>query len=111
MATYNLNSAGLPIPDVQHTTPSFPEDSIGTAPTEFHYAPQSVGSETKYDRMKQNPLESLELDELDLHVKTLFEREFKDKKSVTEEELIIGARLARSSMSIFLSTRCHPVRV
>lgn len=47
--------------------------------------------------MKQNPLESLELDELDSHVKALFEREFKDKKSVTEEELIIGARLARSS--------------
>jgi hypothetical protein len=57
----------------------------------------AVTSEKMQDRIKENPLESLELDDLDRHVKDLFNRVFEGKDSVTEEELIVGARLARSS--------------
>ncbi|KAF2792803.1 MFS general substrate transporter [Melanomma pulvis-pyrius CBS 109.77] len=75
----------------------FPVDSIDTTiPTEYQYEADSEEKHDSGDRMKQNPLELLELDELDRHVKTLFDKVFKDKKSVTEEELFIGARLARN---------------
>lgn len=97
MATQTMNSNGPPIREMQHETPTFPVDSLGEAPNDYNDGPPSVRSENRQERMKQNPLESLELDELDLHVKALFEKEFKDRNSVTEEELIIGARLARSS--------------
>jgi hypothetical protein len=67
-----------------------------TAHGRFHTAP-AVTSEKMQDRVKENPLESLELDDLDRHVKDLFSRVFEGRDSVTEEELIVGARLARSS--------------
>jgi hypothetical protein len=70
---------------------------ISTPSFEYGYETLPVAPAANHDRMKQNPLESLEIDELDLHVKDLFERQFKGKNLVTEEELIIGARLARSS--------------
>jgi hypothetical protein len=67
-----------------------------TSHERFHTAP-AVTPEKMQDRVKENPLESLELDDLDRHVKELFNRVFDGKDSVTEEELIVGARLARSS--------------
>ena len=56
-----------------------------------------LDSEPDQERIKENPLEAYGPDEVDEVVKLLFKREFKDKKSVTEEELIVGGRLARSS--------------
>ncbi|KAF2650728.1 hypothetical protein K491DRAFT_697058 [Lophiostoma macrostomum CBS 122681] len=50
----------------------------------------------RQDVHKDNPLDDLETEVLDDHVTKLWEREFKGKNSVTEEELLIGARLARS---------------
>ena len=52
-----------------------------------------------YDNVEieDNPLEELELVELDQNVRLLFQESFKGQRSATEEELLIGARLARGS--------------
>jgi len=101
---------GMAFPEMQHANATYPVQSYNASTAHYDYRPPSSQSEIRQDRMKQNPLESLELDELDIHVKALFEKEFKDKKSVTEEELIIGARLARSSELFAFCTRSYSWR-
>ncbi|KAF2116962.1 hypothetical protein BDV96DRAFT_598790 [Lophiotrema nucula] len=46
--------------------------------------------------VEDNPLEELELTELDRNVRDIFQEYFKGQRSTTEEELLIGARLARN---------------
>jgi hypothetical protein len=48
------------------------------------------------DKIMDNPLKDLEIEILNAHVERLFKKHFKGKDSATEEELQIGARLARS---------------
>ncbi|KAF2660475.1 MFS general substrate transporter [Lophiostoma macrostomum CBS 122681] len=97
MATYQAGSNGLAEFSLQPTVPIYPTDTVGVGQQINNYGDPVVEPTPRQDRMKENPLEALELDELDIRVKALFQAQFHGKKSVTERELLIGARLARSN--------------
>ncbi|KAJ4301425.1 hypothetical protein N0V90_003517 [Kalmusia sp. IMI 367209] len=102
MATQIPGPNELPIREwIQNTHPGFPGPNLDAIPTEYDHGAASIRSENRQDRMMQNPLEALELDDLKRHVKHLFEEHFQGKQSVTERELLIGAKLARSSKLLF----------
>jgi hypothetical protein len=85
-----------------------PTTACGTKST--HRAqeyPSTAVEVLEQDVHKDNPLDDLENHVLDGHVKKLWEKEFKDKNSVTEEELLIGARLARSEY--FVCPQYNPI--
>ena len=58
--------------------------------------PRANEEHRKQEKLKEFPLGELELEILHLQIKRLWKNEFKKHDSVTEEELQIGARLARS---------------
>ncbi|KAF2489983.1 MFS general substrate transporter [Lophium mytilinum] len=58
--------------------------------------PSNSQSVVEEDKLKDNPFEELDLPALKQHVKTLYAKHFEGKHIVTENELQVGARLARN---------------